>query len=623
MMRYDYSSMITLGRWSLAGALLLSAACTDGGRPGDDNNSGIDTLPTNGGTMGTGAEGSDVTGMGTGDGTADSGPGSATTGDTTVGSGAELQYLEVTPADSVVELDLNVAAAQDFLVTGYYSDGSTAELTGEATWSASNATLGAMNGATLEIPAFADTYIGSTVVTAEVDGFSGDAQLTVAAYRQTGDQVDFFFVLPYNDPAGHQEKPLTFSTDVKSMDVFVSMDTTGSMGGPIGNLQASLGGTVIPGIQASVPDTQFGVGAFEDFPISPFGSNPCFTTGQPDQPFQLLQAITPVLANVQAGVQALTVGASPIGCGNDYPESSIESLYQVATGAGLVGPAPTNVPANNAGIGGVAFREGSMPVVVSITDAISHDPGNALCSGGTDYDNNASVLAAAHTRQQTLTALGDICARVVTVAVNDFDGCSPYSDGIYYAENTGTVIPPEAWDLAPAGRPAGCAAGQCCTGLNGAGVAPNGAGVCPLVYRSNAAGTGVGSGMVDGVSLLASYSPFTVTTAVDGVDVDVDGVALPAGYTTADFIIAITPISHGPVPLPGVSPPVLTPTTFENVIPDTDVTFTIEAYNDFVPQAPTPRIFEATIRVLADGCSDLDERTVFILVPPEPLPPPG
>jgi hypothetical protein len=165
--------------------------------------------------------------------------------------------------------------------------------------------------------------------------------------------------------------------------------------------------------------------------------------------------------------------------------------------------------------------------------------------------------------------------------------------------------------------------GQCCTGLDGAGVAPNGFGVCPLVYRSNAAGSGVGAGMVDGVSLLASYSPFDVTTEVEGTVTDVKGVPLPPGLDTAGFIAAVTPFSHGPVPLPGVLPPVVTPTTFENVIPDTDVTFTIEAYNDLVPQTLSPQIFEATIHVLADGCSDLDEHTVYILVPPEPLPPPG
>lgn len=622
-MVYEVRSMARSLRGPLAAALLL-AACNGDGRPQDED-TGIGPLP---GTAGSGTAGgsgdTDPDGTAGTAGTADGGTVSNTDGDPTVGGGAQLQYLAVNPADTVLELDLDTPASQGFTVTGFYSDGSSADLTAEATWSHSNATLGVMNGPTLEIPAFADTYIGSTVITAEADGFFGDAQVTVAAYRQTGDQVDFFFVLPFNDPAGPQEKPLTFSTDVKSMDVFVSMDTTGSMGPPIVNLQNSLSGTVIPGIQAAVPDTQFGVGAFEDFPISPFGGNPCFATGAPDQPFELLQEITPVLADAQGGVEALTTpGGQPIGCGADWPESSIESMYQIATGDGLAGPPPTNVPPNAVGIGGVGFREGSMPVIVSITDAPSHDPGNVLCYGGQDYGSVAAVDAAAHTRQETEAALEAICARVVTVAVNDFDGCSPYSDGIYFAESTGTLIPPDAWDLAPAGRPAGCAAGQCCTGLNGAGVPTNAGGMCPLVYRSNAAGTGVGAGMVDGVSLLASYSPFDVTTAVDGVGTDVDGNPLPAGTTTADFIVAVTPLSHGPVPLPGVPPPVLTPTTFEGVIPDTDVTFTIEAYNDFVPQIPVPQIFEATIRVLADGCSDLDERTVFILVPPEPLPPPG
>ena len=95
------------------------------------------------------------------------------------------------------------------------------------------------------------------------------------------------------------------------------------------------------------------------------------------------------------------------------------------------------------------------------------------------------------------------------------------------------------------------------------------------------------------------------------------------GTTTADFIKAVTPFSHGVVPLPGVPDPTLTPTQFLDVIPDTDVTFTIEAYNDFVMQGQDPRIFVANIRILADDCGDLDEREVFILVPPLELPPPG
>ena len=77
------------------------------------------------------------------------------------------------------------------------------------------------------------------------------------------------------------------------------------------------------------------------------------------------------------------------------------------------------------------------------------------------------------------------------------------------------------------------------------------------------------------------------------------------------------------VPLPGVADPVLTPTTFENVIPDTDVIFTVTAFNDFVEQGVKPRLFTANIQVLADSCGELDDRDVFILVPPQELPPPA
>ena len=77
------------------------------------------------------------------------------------------------------------------------------------------------------------------------------------------------------------------------------------------------------------------------------------------------------------------------------------------------------------------------------------------------------------------------------------------------------------------------------------------------------------------------------------------------------------------MPVPGVADPVLTATTFEGVVPDTDVTFAVEAFNDFVPQSSDPRLFVATIRVLADDCGELDQRDVFILVPPAELPPPG
>ena len=262
---------------------------------------------------------------------------------------------------------------------------------------------------------------------------------------------------------------------------------------------------------------------------------------------------------------------------------------------------------------------------MSISDAVSHDTlGPTSCTGEPDYASDASVSAVAHDSQQTIDALAGICARVVSVVVSNFDPvCGPLPDAQRLASETGALIPPEAWDLAPGGRPAACPADQCCTGVDGAGVPPDAEGRCPLVYLVNFDGLGLGTGMVDGVQNLAAYAAFDVTTQVTGVTEDSEGLPLPPGTSTADFILSVTPLEAGPVPLPGVPDPMLTEDAFLGVIPNTPVTFTVEAFNSFLPQGPEPRLFVAEITVLADGCSDLDTRQVFILVPPMDIVPVG
>lgn len=593
---------------SSAGIESVSGSATDGMTDGE-------TAPTGGmttaNTMGATTEMESDTDPGT-----DTDDSDATTADddsdtqgseTTAGEEAELLFLEVTPGNTILELDLNETASQDFIVTANYTDGSQIDVTNQATFELDNPAIGALAGPTLNVPAFANTFFDSGIVTATVDGSQGKAQVTIAAYRITGDQQDFFFVLPFNDPAGNQDKPLTFNTDVKAMDVFISMDTTASMSGEIANLRNALATTIIPDIQMAVPNTRFGAGTFRDFPISGYGS-------AGDQPFTLFQPITNNVANVQAAVNSMTHGG-----GNDIPESGVEALYQIATGQGLAGPGATTVAANNNGIGGVEFREGSFPVVVSITDATSHDAADNTCSQ--EQYTDASVAAVAHTEGEAMDALNAICARVVQIATAGSAECTALGDGVKFATQTGAIVPPEAWDVG--GRPAGCAAGQCCTGTNGAGVAADANGMCPMAYLASGNGSGVDTSFSSAIQLLAAYGQFDVSSETNGVATDVDGVALPMGNTTADFIKAVTPFSHGVVPLPGVPDPTITPTQFLDVIPDTDVTFTIEAYNDFIMQGTEPRLFTATIRILADDCGDLDEREVFILVPPEDLPEPG
>jgi hypothetical protein len=539
----------------------------------------------------------------------------------------ELSTIVVEPTNTILEVDLNTATSQAFTAKGQYRDGTVEDITSQVTWSHTNAALGDFNGATLEIPGSASAGAWTTIVEARKGTLKGVAQLTVVAYRKTGNQTDFFFVLPYQDSAGNQNKPLDFHTNVQSLDVFFAMDVTGSMGGEIANLQTSVN-SIVTEIRNQIPSTWFGVGAMADFPIDPYGSvnsGDCSgATGGTDQPFKLILAMSDNAANqVQTAVGLLATGGSPMWCGADWPESQIEALYQVATGDGLTGPAPTNVAVSHTGIGGVQYRHGSMPVVIPISDSIFHDPGNTgSCT--TDYSSlpvnyAAPVLGVAHTRQQAKDKLNAICAKVVGVASIEagIGTCSGLADEEDFAKTTGARVPPLAWDGA---RPTGCNAGQCCTEIAGAGRAADGDGLCPLVFKINSDGTGLGTSIVTGLKMLTRYGKFDVKTEKVGNAAGDNGEPIPSPFTTADFIKQIQPTSStAPTPPPTLPAPVIVGVEFHDVYPGSVVSFAVYAYNDFLQQTDQPQFFRAVIKVLAGGCTDLDQREVLILVPPKDI----
>ena len=113
---------------------------------------------------------------------------------------------------------------------------------------------------------------------------------------------DFYFVLPYKGPGAIGT--LDFTTSVRRADVFFSMDTTGSFGEEIAEIQAALDQTIVPGISAVIDDAAFGVGRFEDMPVQPFGL-------PGDKPFELLQPITTDSLLVAAGLAALPPASRP------------------------------------------------------------------------------------------------------------------------------------------------------------------------------------------------------------------------------------------------------------------------------------------------------------------------
>ena len=425
------------------------------------------------------------------------------------------------------------------------------------------------------------------------------------------DNVDFFFTLPFNGDT--EQQTLNFSAAVRKGDVAFNMDTTGSMGGSISGLQASLRGTLIPQLGTAIEDVGFAVSSFDDFPCGGWGSAGL------DFPFQLRQRITTDPVAAQAGVNLLTTHS-----GNDIPESGIESLFQIATGNGRIEPtcvvaglrelvAPFDARADrvlgvaDGNIGGVGFRAGAVPIVVHITDAVSHWRGNTANGDiGSNYPGAS--------KDEALFALNDIGAKVLGVSVSSFGGSEVRTELERIALDTGAAVPPCAWDL---DRPTACRAGSCCTGAAGAGTPTPAGGLCPLVYDSSSSGSGLDSAIVQGIKALVQFAQFDVTVRLRGLPVS-------PGVDTSCFIERVYPVFADPGGSLCASVPTLTdndsdgtPDGFADVTPGANLFFAVEVRNDCAPESANPQVFTAYLDIVTGGGAVLDTQLVTILVPPD------
>jgi hypothetical protein len=424
--------------------------------------------------------------------------------------------------------------------------------------------------------------------------------------NQNPSPLDYFFILPYQDP--EQRKPLDFATNIGQADIHFSMDTTFSMNDEITNLRTGVA-NIVTQVSAEIPSSAFGVSRYEDFPVNGYGVSP-------DVPFEMHQRVTTNTTLVQAGVNALSVRN-----GSDVPESGWEALYRIATGnllswnGGSIAAFNPNAgydPATNGLLGGVGFRDGSLPIVVHITDARSHDTVAVSPSCGGSSDTYSTAFVTAHGKATTFASLIAANVRVVGVSsLQNTGGCSPRGDLEEVATATGALVGPDAWGPV-ATRPAGCPVTQCCTGTNGAGRVTDGTGMCPLVFDVTANGAGLGAAVIAGIKALVNF-------AVIDVSAGKDSVPQPNAFGTLtdpqDFITDILPISLNPVPPGGVQ---LDPTghIFLDVQPGTIATFDVKAENTILMQAADPQVFTLKIRVIGDGITILDTRQVVIIVPP-------
>jgi hypothetical protein len=368
----------------------------------------------------------------------------------------------------------------------------------------------------------------------------------------------FYHTLPYGGPAAISNAPI--STQIRTADVYVLMDTTGSMGGELSRLRTDLtsgsflsgcGNGILGAIRCTIPDAWFGVGFHDDYPYGYYGSRGC------DSVFGHRTDITATLSSAQSGVNGLGLH-----CGADGPESNLPAMYAVATGAGFSG-----YLANRSGCGAgrwgyACFRNGTIPILINITDAPYHngppDPGGSYPYSGVP----------APTWTQTVDALNARDMRVITV-----QSCGSWSNSY-------------------------CLQGERMARALGNATGSLGSSGLPYVFRINGDGSGLSSTVVNAVRDLANYSRMDVSARASG--------------DSWGFTRSITAVSWGPR---GSCTGISGGRVFTQCLPGTDVSFNVEFRNTTVMMTASPQVFNFYIEIVGDGSIVLSRIPVRIVVP--------
>ncbi|MFH1437533.1 MAG: hypothetical protein ABIJ56_17635 [Pseudomonadota bacterium] len=372
-------------------------------------------------------------------------------------------------------------------------------------------------------------------------------------------------IVPYGEDPYPPVLTLVFDTSIKIADVYFLVDTTGTMYSEISGLKTGISGTIIPGLAGAVRDIRMGVGHFEDYPVTPYGSSG-------DTSYENLANLDADPESMAAGVAALYSGG-----GNDYPESHVTALWTVARGD----PAPTmprqpEPACEGSQFGYPCFRRGSLPVILLFTDAPFHNgPRNA---------NPYGEGIAAPSYDETVTALVEENIKVIAV-FSGTTGDRAHTNQLVV--DTGAVTD----------------------------------GGSPVVRSIPADGAGLSDAVVGAFEELVTQVPLSVTArAWDDPTDEIEATEFIARIETNVTDSVEDPDNPGVFCVTGLAVDDVSgdgfDDTFTGVLPGTAVCFDIiPARNESVPSTGEEQTARAFIEIIGDGTTSLDVREIFFIVP--------
>lgn len=149
------------------------------------------------------------------------------------------------------------------------------------------------------------------------------------------------------------------------VDLFFLVDLSSSFWDDLPVFKAQAPG-IIDSIKEANPNVRFGLGRFEDYPISPFGG-----AAEGDVAYARILDLTFDSDTVKTTIAGLTTR-----WGDDGPQSQLTALYQAATGDGQdlsgEGYPGASIPAGQQ----ANFRDGATKLFLMWTDAKFHLPGD-------------------------------------------------------------------------------------------------------------------------------------------------------------------------------------------------------------------------------------------------------
>ncbi|MFN8499254.1 MAG: vWA domain-containing protein [Anaerolineae bacterium] len=142
--------------------------------------------------------------------------------------------------------------------------------------------------------------------------------------------------------SAHETKHIYLPPAPGRADIVFAFDASGSMRNEIGAAQTNAIG-IMNDLAALIPDVQFGVMDFLDYPSDPYG-------GTNDHAYLLRQAVTGNRAAVQSAINAITTGY-----GGDEPEAYTRALYESYSD------------------GAIGWRRDARRFVIMFGDSVAHD----------------------------------------------------------------------------------------------------------------------------------------------------------------------------------------------------------------------------------------------------------